>query len=111
MKIGASNYDRLPNIYLVGEAESELMFYSTRLDETGWSGPLSLRDAEIGKVHASATVSDDLGNIYVIWLDSRRDPSLSLGFDLYFVTSSDGGVSFGPNLRINDGPIGGYSLE
>lgn len=40
---------------------------------------------------------DDDGIVYVVWGDSRNDES-----DIYLSISTDGGMTFGTNLKIND---------
>lgn len=45
------------------------------------------------------------GSINIVWYDDRNDPVRTDGtplVDLYFASSSDGGISFGPNLRVSD---------
>lgn len=45
------------------------------------------------------------GSINIVWYDDRNDPLRTDGtplVDLYFASSSDGGTSFGPNLRVSD---------
>lgn len=41
------------------------------------------------------------GLVGVMWYDRRLDPDDSL-IDIFMTTSSDGGVSFAPNVRITD---------
>jgi hypothetical protein len=45
-------------------------------------------------------VSSD-GTIHVVWTDSRAGDGTEY-LDIYYATSLDGGLSFGPNLRVND---------
>ncbi|MCH8207395.1 MAG: hypothetical protein IH956_10390, partial [Chloroflexi bacterium] len=45
------------------------------------------------------------GNLFLIWADTRRYVGSSEGnFEIYFAKSTDGGKSFGKNLRINREP-------
>ena len=39
------------------------------------------------------------GNIYVVWEDDRDHPGI---YDVYFTRSTDGGVTFEANVRLND---------
>jgi len=48
----------------------------------------------------NVVVSPD-GKIYVAWTDGRAGPGPQY-MDIYFATSLDGGLSFGPNIRVND---------
>jgi hypothetical protein len=45
-------------------------------------------------------VSPD-GKIHLVWTDSRAGDGTQY-MDIYYATSSDGGLSFGPNVRVND---------
>lgn len=47
---------------------------------------------------------DPEGLIYVIWTDGRN--SATTGPDIYYANSTDGGLSFNPNLRVNDDATG-----
>lgn len=59
-----------------------------RVDDTG----VSYIDQETPKVAV-----DKNGAIYVVWTDYRKgDP------DIYFSKSTNGGSSFGPNVRVDD---------
>ena len=40
-------------------------------------------------------VVDPFGGIHVVWVDTRDG-----GFDVYYTNSTDGGSSFGPNIRV-----------
>lgn len=46
-------------------------------------------------------VSKD-GKIYIVWTDGRNGLGNAFSWDIYFATSSDGGLSFGTNVRVND---------
>jgi len=45
-----------------------------------------------------AIATDTNGDIYAVWQDSRDSGQ----YNIYFAKSTDGGVSFGTNLRVND---------
>jgi hypothetical protein len=49
----------------------------------------------------SAIVTDDQGNIAVIWYDARRDPN-DTELDVFGAISTDGGMTFTPNFRITN---------
>jgi hypothetical protein len=53
----------------------------------------------------SAALSPD-GELYVVWQDSRSGTE-----HIYFASSADGGVSFGPNKRVDDAPKGSRQLK
>jgi hypothetical protein len=46
-----------------------------------------------------------VGQVYAVWLDGRNSPSdvfWEIGFDIYFAKSSDGGKTFGNNIKLNE---------
>jgi hypothetical protein len=49
---------------------------------------------------------DDVGVIYVAWTDTRSGTN----FDIFFATSTDGGKSFGPNVKVSDQPGGWHAI-
>jgi hypothetical protein len=42
------------------------------------------------------------GNIYIAWEDLRNDPFMNRDYDIYFARSTDGGNTFGTNIRIGN---------
>jgi outer membrane protein assembly factor BamB len=48
-------------------------------------------------------VSPD-GKIHVVWTDGRAGDGIQY-LDIYFTTSLDGGLSFSPDIRVNDDPV------
>lgn len=84
-----------------------LLSYSDDGGDT-WSAPVRVNDDVIGNgadqffpwVHV-----DDGGNVQVTFLDRREDPNNYL-FGEYLATSTDGGQTFGPNIRVSDGIYG-----
>ncbi len=73
-----------------------------------WSAPVRVNDDVVGNgadqffpwVHVDAD-----GRVQVTFLDRRDDPNNFL-FAEYLATSTDGGASFGPNVRVSDGIYG-----
>jgi len=53
--------------------------------------------AYIQSQNIPSVAADPAGNIYVVW-----HASLTGNWDIYFARSTDGGVSFGPNVRVDD---------
>jgi hypothetical protein len=72
---------------------------------TTWSPPVRVNDDTIGngadQFFPWIAVDDD-GRVLVSFYDRRDDPS-NLLFAMYLGMSTDGGDSFGPNIRISDG--------
>lgn len=53
--------------------------------------------------HIPSIAVDKGGNIYIVWPDSRNRVSPDItNWDIYASTSTDGGVSFGADVRVND---------
>jgi hypothetical protein len=52
------------------------------------------------QIHPTVWV-DEAGHVHVAFLDRRDDPA-NLKLAVYLATSTNGGVSFGPNVRISD---------
>ena len=82
----------------------------TRSDDGGqtWSLPIRVNDDVVGNradqffpwVHV-----DENGHVHVVFLDRREDPDNFL-IGTYLATSTDGGQTFGPNIRVSDGIYG-----
>ncbi len=81
--------------------------YSDDLGDT-WSAPRRVNDDILGnnadQFFPWVTV-DDNGGVHVTFLDRREDPDGML-FAMYLATSTDGAVTFGPNIRVSDGNYG-----
>jgi uncharacterized repeat protein (TIGR01451 family) len=71
---------------------------------TTWSANVRVHD-DVGSAdqHAPSLAVDGDGNIYVVWLS---DPGGSGFVNLYFARSIDSGVTWSPDIQINDGPGG-----
>jgi len=82
----------------------------SRSDDRGdsWTAPVRVNDDVVGNdadqffpwVRVDAS-----GHVHVTYLDRRDDPDGIL-FAMYLATSTDGGSSFGPNVRVSDGIYG-----
>jgi Thrombospondin type 3 repeat len=89
--------DRLPT-------DSILLAWS---DDRGdhWSKPTRVNDdaLENGAIHFHQwAVVDDRGHVHVAFMDERLVSDIPLRAE-YMATSTDGGVTFGPNIRVSDG--------
>jgi len=79
----------------------------SRSDDRGdtWSPPVRVNDDSPGN-HADQAGPwinvDERGAVQVTFLDTREDPA-GLRYGLYLATSTDGGASFGPNIRVSSG--------
>jgi hypothetical protein len=75
-----------------------------------WSAPAQI-DSDPGtshQIHPTASIDDVMGCIAVTWYDSRAGLTNTDGnflLDLFLRSSSDGGLTFGPEVVINDVPF------
>ena len=99
----------------VGTSNNWLINFSTSSDTRSWSKPKKLNDdsSTDGRGHLFPHMAlASGGRIDVAWYDFRNDPTAPMdasafGFgnwsDVYMTSSSDGGATWGPNIRITDG--------
>jgi hypothetical protein len=59
---------------------------------------IKVNDAPNGSWDPSIAI-DGNDNIYIVWTDNRNDTTKS---DIFFSRSIDGGLSFSPNMKVND---------
>jgi hypothetical protein len=84
-----------------------LLSYSDDLGDT-WSTAVRVNDDAVGNDADQWfpwVVVDDNGQVHVTFLDRRDDPD-GLLYAMVLATSTDGGASFGPNIRVSDGLYG-----
>jgi hypothetical protein len=84
-----------------------VLSYSDDRGDT-WSTTARVNDDAIGNDADQWfpwVVVDDNGHVQVTFLDRRDDPGGYL-YAMYLATSTDGGASFGPNIRVSDGLYG-----
>jgi hypothetical protein len=58
------------------------------------------------QIRPALAVTPDGSRIYVFWRDYRKGYG-----EMYLASSTDGGISFNKNVKVNDGPIGGKTLR
>jgi hypothetical protein len=64
--------------------------------------PVKVNDVSTQKyIGGTQVIVSPDGNIHVVWTDNRAGDGTQY-LDIYYATSSDGGLSFGPNIRVND---------
>ncbi|HVP38983.1 MAG TPA: FlgD immunoglobulin-like domain containing protein, partial [Candidatus Saccharimonadales bacterium] len=68
-----------------------------------WRAPVRLNDdpPQFDQCMPMVTV-DSLGLAHAFWYDRRNDPARGGRADLYYARSSDGGLTWSPNLRVTD---------
>jgi hypothetical protein len=86
----------------LGPDEADIFLIRSTNQGASWSTPL--------RVNTDTTPNDQIlpwidvkpsGIIDVVWYDRRNDP-LDLSWDVYVAQSNDGGISFLPEVRLND---------
>ena len=89
-----------------GDPDILLVWSSDRGDT--WSAPVRVNDDAPGnnadQFFPWVAVDGD-GAVHVTFLDRRDDPN-GLLFSMQLATSTDGGQTFGPNVRLSDGTYG-----
>jgi hypothetical protein len=73
-----------------------------------WSTPVRVNDDVVGNGADQwwpQVVVDGAGRVHATFLD-RRDDAANYLYSLYLTTSTDGGASFGPDIRASDGMFG-----
>lgn len=95
-------YAEDPDGTIAGD-EADIFFLKSSDGGVNWSAnPLKLNDdATINDQFAPWMAVKPNGLIDVVWYDKRNDLG-DAQWDVYFTSSSDGGVTFSPNLRISD---------
>lgn len=94
------------NIYGIFAYYGNISFMKSTNEGDTFSDPINVNDEESdGGCSFPAMAVDNDDNIYVVWQDYRNHlPSKeSSNPDIYLAKSNDGGESFGPNIRVNDG--------
>ncbi len=92
------------NIYGIFASYGNISFMKSTDDGETFSEPIKVNDeASNGQCMFPEIAVDGEDNIYVVWEDHRNEPLPGVyNPDIYFSRSTDGGESFGPNIRIND---------
>jgi len=95
-----------------GAGFDDLGVFIARSQDGGmsWSEPARI-DSDPGASHQifpTASIDDVTGCLAVTWYDSRvglLNPAGNFLLDLFLTSSSDGGLTFGPEVPINDAPF------
>lgn len=78
-------------------------------DGLSWSEPRRVSDTSRGDQYMPWIDVDPQGGVHVAWYDRRNSPENRL-LDVYYAFSADGGMTFGPNVRVTettfDGDLG-----
>jgi hypothetical protein len=83
------------NVYLVSSKDNGVT----------WTAPKQVNNDTTSNTHYAAFISVDPtnGTVGVEWRDARNDP-MNQKLDIFTATSSDGGQTFAPNVKISDNP-------
>jgi hypothetical protein len=76
------------------------------------TSPVRVNDDPVGPVKdqwMSDVSVDDQGRVWVMWWDSRNDPS-NIMTETYAAVSTDGGVTFLPNIKVSNQPFNPNSI-
>jgi hypothetical protein len=95
------------NVYIVwddnrlsGIHNTNIYFSKSTDDGVSFNSDIRVDDAPIGAAAGpSIAVDKSNGNIYIVWYDYRNSPN-PYSVDIYCANSTDGGNSFGDNVRV-----------
>jgi chitodextrinase len=74
------------------------VFFTKSRDDRTWTTPLRVNNDVGGATQSEPSLTlDASNNIYIAWTDNRNGNN-----DIFFSKSSDGGLSFSANVRVND---------
>ena len=83
----------LPDVYFSKSADGGLSF----------SANVRVNDVAANSQWAPDVAVDSMGLIHVVWTDLRN--AGTTGPDIYYANSTDGGLSFNPNRRVNNDAV------
>lgn len=100
----------VPNRHDVAADARDVMLSRSR-DGIHWSRRQRVNDDAARYDNAFAEVAVDRGgDVHLVWYDHRNDAQGGILTDLFHARSHDGGRTFEPNERVNDGPGINWSL-
>ncbi len=78
--------------------QTDVFFTKSTNGGRTWTAPVRVNnDAGAATQSDPSLTLDDLNNIYIAWTDTRNGNN-----DVFFAKSTDGGLSFSANVRVND---------
>lgn len=98
------------NVYIVyaanptGPDDADIFLIRSTNYGVNWSSPLRVNDdnTTTDQYLPSVSVDNVTGKVYICWYDSRVDPANNTLARLYAAVSTNGGVSFEPNVSVSD---------
>ncbi len=99
LKVGSDGVAYLAFAGWGGSTTQSDIFFTKSLDGgQTWTTPVRVNNDAGGAYQAEPTLALDTANrIYVVWTDPRNGNN-----DVFFAKSTDGGLSFSANVRVND---------
>jgi hypothetical protein len=86
-----------------GPDESNVFYRRSTDGAVSWSAEVMLNDDGTNTDQFYPAIGVNArGTVVASWYDRRLDSTNNLSFDRYAVVSTDGGLTFGPNIRISD---------
>jgi len=82
---------------------SDVYFVRSVTGGANWSAPLRLNDVPTGDQFFPVLAANSRGEIRAIWYDRRNDPN-NLRIELFSAVSTNAGVSFSANEKVDVGP-------
>jgi hypothetical protein len=108
LAVDRSNGPNRGNIYVVWDdgrfGDPDVLISVSSDQGLTWSPPARVNDDSPGNgidQFFPWVAVDGAGRVHVSWLDKRRDPGNLLA-DLYTSLSANGGLNWGPNVRVTD---------
>jgi fibronectin type 3 domain-containing protein len=84
--------------------ESDVIFMRSTDGGATWSGNIQLNDDIVNTTQKTSRIAvDGKGKIYVVWEDNRSHRG-DIYYDIYTTNSTDGGLTFGINEKVNNDP-------
>ena len=101
-----------PTNVLDGHGFDDMNVYLVRSTDQGvtWGAPVHINDGPVGTTQffPTAAIADDSPCLVVTWYDTRAGATNAAGhflLDVFLRASPDGGLTFGPEVQINDVPF------
>jgi uncharacterized repeat protein (TIGR01451 family) len=104
-----------------GIDDSDVMFSRSMDGGNTWQSPIRVNDDVnppgefFSQYFSTVAVDPSDGEIDIVWYSDQNDPNRTDGaplVDVYFASSTDGGASFGPSVRVttaSSNPLGSFN--
>lgn len=102
----AITIDSNDNLYTVWSQSGSIYFASSRDKGATWSAGVKVSDNNTVRAHGACIAATGSDNIYVAWTDERGGQYHG---QVYFAISTNGGINWSENVKVNNGSTGGAS--